>query len=135
MDHSTYVPISQVHCAMQYCACTACVCTYTAKRILVHVVSSDHLTNQLPLSIMAGQQEAVQATLCRQTQEQRRKEADSNTHTCIHFAIKVQITEDRMEYCHVSLAAVLYLVAFHAALDMLDYCIANIFKSKSLLPT
>ena len=109
------------------------VCTHTAKRILVHVVSSDHLTNQLPLSIMAGQQEAVQATLCRQTQEQRRKEADSNTHTCIHFAIKVQITEDRMDYCHVSLGAVLYLVAFHTALDVLDYCMTNIFKSKSLL--
>ena len=73
-DRSTYGRISQVHCVRV-------VCTYTAIRILVHVVSSDHLTNHLPLSMVAGQQEAVQATLCRQTQEQRRKEADSNTRT------------------------------------------------------
>ena len=49
-------------------------------------------------------------------------------HTYITFAIRMQITEDRMEYCHVSLGAVLYIVALHTAFDVLDYCTPNIFQ-------
>ena len=103
-----------VQCSTLHVLRVRVVCTYTAIRILVHVVSSDHLTNHLPLSMVAGQQEAVQATLCRQTQEQRRKEAEQ-TATHEHNLCNQSASYRRQD-------------GILPHLPGLDYCTPNIFQ-------